>query len=302
MYRLRIAVLSSVRSWYLQDLRRAAAGHEEIVQVDYARLAADVETGPLVVRAGDIDLSTFDCVLPRTMPPGSLEQVILRMDLLGCLEAAGQLVINPPRAIEVAVDKFLATAKLHAAGIPVPATIVCQTVDQAHDAMKRLGGDVVVKPLFGSEGRGLTRVSDQAIAERVFRALFQISSVIYLQRFVAHDGRDLRVLLIGDQPLAIERRHPSDWRTNIARGAQAVAVDCTSPNMDLPIELARRAMTAVGALWGGVDLLRDPGGSWLVLEVNAVPGWKALSATLEIDVARRVLDDVRRRIEQRSGK
>lgn len=299
---MRIAVLASPRSWYLQDLRRAAeTGGEEIVQIDYAQLAADVSSGPTVVRAGDIDLANFDCVVPRTMPPGSLEQIIFRMDLLGCLEAAGQLIINPPRAIEVAVDKFLATAKLHAAGLPVPTTIVCQTVDQAFDAMQQLGGDVVVKPLFGSEGRGLARVSDPAIAERVFRTLYQISSVFYLQRFVHHNGRDLRVLLIGNQPLAIERRHDTDWRTNIARGAQAIAVDCTAPEMDLPIEMARKAAVAVGASLAGVDLLRDPDGSWLVLEVNAVPGWKALSAALGLDVARAVIDEIRQQVEFRKG-
>ena len=299
---MRIAVLASPRSWYLQDLRRAAeTGGEEIVQIDYAQLAADVSSGPTVVRAGDIDLANFDCVVPRTMPPGSLEQIIFRMDLLGCLEAAGQLIINPPRAIEVAVDKFLATAKLHAAGLPVPTTIVCQTVDQAFDAMQQLGGDVVVKPLFGSEGRGLARVSDPAIAERVFRTLYQISSVFYLQRFVHHNGRDLRVLLIGNQPLAIERRHDTDWRTNIARGAQAIAVDCTAPEMDLPIEMARKAAVAVGASLAGVDLLRDSDGSWLVLEVNAVPGWKALSAALGLDVARAVIDEIRQQVEFRKG-
>ncbi len=297
---MRIAVLASPRSWYLQDLRRAATACEEIIQVDYARLAADVMTEPTVVRAGDLNLLDCDCVLLRTMPPGSLEEVILRMDLLGCLESAGQLIVNPPRAIEAAVDKFLATAKLHAAGLPVPATIVCQSVDQALAAMRRLGGEVVVKPLFGSEGRGLTRLGDEAVAERVFRALLQASSVLYLQRFVQHDGSDLRVLLIGNRPLAMQRRHPTDWRTNIARGAHAVAVDCTSPSMDLPLELARKAAAAVGAPVAGVDLLRGPDGSWFVLEVNAVPGWKALSATLEIDVARWVLDYVRRRIEQRS--
>lgn len=287
---MRIAVLASPRSWYLNDLRRAASGREEITQIDYTELAAEVSTEQTVVRAGSVDLAEFDCVLLRTMPPGSLEQIIFRMDLLGCLETAGQLVINPPRAIEAAVDKFLATAKLQAAGLPVPETIVCQTVDQALAAMEQLDGDVVVKPLFGAEGRGLTRVTDIAVAERVFKALFQISSVIYLQRFIQHDGRDLRVLLIGDRPLLMERRHPTDWRTNIAQGATAVAVDPTSPEMDVPIALARKAAAAVAAPLAGVDLLRDPDGSWFVLEVNAVPGWKALSETLKFDVARCVLD------------
>ena len=55
------------------------------------------------------------------MPPGSLEQVVFRMDVLGRLEAAGKVVINPPRAIEAAVDKYLASAKLAAAGLRIAA-------------------------------------------------------------------------------------------------------------------------------------------------------------------------------------
>ena len=70
------------------------------------------------------------------------------MDVLGRLDAAGTRVINPPRALEVAVDKYLALAKLQAAGLPVPRTIVCQTVDDAMQAFATLGGDVVVKTAF----------------------------------------------------------------------------------------------------------------------------------------------------------
>ena len=54
------------------------------------------------------------------MPPGSLEQVVFRMDALHGVAAAGVPVWNPPRAVEAAVDKYLALAKLDQAGLPVP--------------------------------------------------------------------------------------------------------------------------------------------------------------------------------------
>ena len=69
------------------------------------------------ITCGGRDLAEFDAVLVRTMPPGSLEQVVFRMDCLGRYEAAGGVVINPARAIEAAVDKFLTSAKLQAAGL-----------------------------------------------------------------------------------------------------------------------------------------------------------------------------------------
>ena len=157
------------------------------------------------------------------MPPGSLEQVVFRMDCLGRLEAAGIVVINPARAIEAAVDKFLTTAKLQAAGLLTPRTICCQTADEAMLAFSQLGGDIVLKPLFGSEGRGITRLSDENLALRAFKMLAQLGAVLYLQEFIPHEGHDIRLLLIGDRFSACGGSNKLDWRTNISRGATAEA-------------------------------------------------------------------------------
>src|SRR5205807_5360856 len=130
----------------------------------------------------------FEAVLVRTMPPGSLEQVVFRMDLLHSLEAKGISVLNPARSVEICVDKYLATARLEAAGIRVPPTIVCQHADAALEAFRVLGGDVVLKPLFGSEGRGMVRVSDPEMAWRTLRTLERTQCVLYLQQFIPHPG------------------------------------------------------------------------------------------------------------------
>src|SRR5262249_42188209 len=142
----------------------------------------------------------------RTMPPGSLEQVVFRMDLLHRAHARGQLVLNPPAALETCVDKYLASARLEAAGLPVPATRVCQDADTALEAFAALGGDVVVKPLFGSEGRGLLRITDPESAWRAFRTLERLQAVIYVQEFVHHPGWDLRAFVVGERVLAAMRR------------------------------------------------------------------------------------------------
>ncbi|MBY0460862.1 MAG: 30S ribosomal protein S6--L-glutamate ligase, partial [Gemmataceae bacterium] len=106
-------------------------------------------------------LSPFDAVLVRTMPSGSLEQVVFRMDLLHDAAASGMPVLNPPRAVEACVDKYLTTARLARAGIPTPPTAVSQRSADALIAFEELGGDVVLKPLFGSEGRGMCRITDE---------------------------------------------------------------------------------------------------------------------------------------------
>jgi ribosomal protein S6--L-glutamate ligase len=202
------------------------------------------------------------------------------------LEAAGTVVINPARAIEASVDKYLATARLQAAGLLVPRTVVSQTVDDALAAFASLGGDVVVKPLFGAEGRGIARLADEALAQRAFSLLVQLGAVIYQQEFVPHDGCDLRILIVGRRAWGMRRRNPLDWRTNVSRGAAAEPLELTA---DL-VELAWRGAEAVGASVAGVDLLPGRDGKLYAIEVNAVPGWQALSRVTGVDVARHVLE------------
>jgi ribosomal protein S6--L-glutamate ligase len=204
------------------------------------------------------------------------------MDVLHQLLAAGIPVVNKPRALEICVDKYLATARLAAAGLPVPPTIVCQGADEALEAFSRLDGDVVVKPLFGSEGRGMVRVTSPEIAWRTFQTLARLQTVLYLQQYVAHPGWDLRVFILGGRVLtAMRRRSRGDWRTNVAQGGKAERAVAG----DVEAGLAIRAAAALGAEIAGVDLLPRPDGGWYVLEVNAVPGWRALAPVTGVDVA-----------------
>jgi RimK family alpha-L-glutamate ligase len=273
---MRIALLSAGSGWHVRDLQRAAAhlGHDAEA-VDFRRLCAGVAAAPA-------PLADYDAVLVRTMPPGSLEQVVFRMDLLHRAAAGGTLVLNPPRAVEVCVDKYLTTAQLQAAGLRVPPTVVCQHADAALEAFTALGGDVVVKPLFGSEGRGMVRVADPELAWRTFRTLERTQSVLYLQQFIRHPGWDLRVFVLAGRVLTAMRRHAhGDWRTNVAQGGRGEAIRI-GPEEE---HLAVRAAAALGTVMAGVDLLPGPAGEWYVLEVNAVPGWRALAPVSGVDVA-----------------
>jgi RimK family alpha-L-glutamate ligase len=283
---MRFAVVGSSDSWYLKDLLRAAADRHTLVPVTFRDMYSQVEADRLHVYSLGVDLGELDAVLVRTMPPGSLEQVVYRMDALGQLAAQGTVVMNPPRSMEVAVDKYLATVKLQAAGLLVPRTFVCQTPDDAMEAFAKLGEDVVVKPLFGSEGRGITRLNDEALALRAFKMLAGLGAVLYVQEFIEHEGCDLRILVLGERVLGMRRCNPCDWRTNVARGAKAEPLEVT-PDL---AEMAHRAAQAVGAPLAGVDFLPGRDGRLYAIEVNAVPGWKALGRALQVDVAAIVLE------------
>jgi RimK family alpha-L-glutamate ligase len=276
---MRIAILSNGAGWHVRDLMRAAALLGHVAEpIDFRRVSAAIPD--------TTSLSQFDAVIVRTMPPGSLEQVVFRMDVLHRLEAAGRRVLNPPRALEICVDKYLASARLDAAGLPTPATVVCQDAESAVAAFHQLGGDVVVKPLFGAEGRGMIRVSDVEIAWRTFRTLERVQSILYVQQFIHHPGWDLRAFVLGGRILTAMRRYAKDdWRTNVAQGGRAEPIGLTAAEERLAIAAAE----AVGTQVAGVDLLPRPGGGYYVLEVNAVPGWRALAPTTGIDVAREIV-------------
>ena len=141
---------------------------------------------------------------------------------------------------------------------------------------------MVVKPLFGSEGRGMMRIADPDLAWRTFRTLERLQSVLYLQQFVAHPGWDLRAFVLGGRVVAaMRRRSNGGWRTNVAQGGSAEGVRLSAADE----ELALRSSAAVGAPVAGVDLLPGPGGQRYVIEVNAVPGWRALAPVTGVDLA-----------------
>ena len=293
--RSRIAVLVSGFGWHVQDLARAAVGLGlQLDAVRFDRLVGHVGVDGRSVDAGAVALARVDAVLVRMMPPGSLERVIFRMDALHRLERLGGALLNSPRAVEVSVDKYLSLALIEQAGLPVPPTFAGESAVDALAAFDALGGDLVVKPLFGSEGRGLVRVSDRELARRAFTTLERLGSVIYAQKAVRHPGYDYRVFVLGGRVLASIRRFApdGDWRTNVAVGGRPEAC-----RLDPHVErLALAAAEAVGADMAGVDLLPDlDRGEPVVLEVNAVPGWRALAAATGVDVAAAVLSYLRGR-------
>lgn len=289
---MNIAFLGSDTSWYLKDLRRAAGSRHVIQAFPFSGIHSSIEGEQASVGFGGrgwpdapADFACDACLV-RTMPPGSLEQVVFRMDALATLEAAGTLVVNPPKAIEAAVDKYLTTSRLARAGLLTPRTVACQSWGAAMEAFESLGGDVVLKPIFGGEGRGITRLNDEALAHRAFKLIDGLGGVIYLQQFVDHEGYDIRILLVGDNVVSMRRRNQLDWRTNISRGAKAELYEPTASE----VEMARRAAESIGAPLAGVDLLPGKDGRLYAIEVNAVPGWQALSRATGIDVAGLVIE------------
>lgn len=282
-----ITIYSGSSGWHVQDLFRAC--RELDIPANYQDFSSlHSQLGQDLVNNNRNDTAH----IIRWIPAGSLEQITFWLHYFHMLYEQNKVVINKPRSIEVCVDKFMSSIRFRAAGIAHPETTVCQSIHDAMIAFDDYDRDIVVKPIFGSEGRGIVRISDSDTAWRVFHALVNHQQILYIQQYIDHPGWDLRVLTLAGEVVAAMRRVSRHWKTNIAQGATAEPYPCDS----VVRELALQAAQSVEADLCGVDLIQDRAGRWYVLEVNAMPGWKALAAVCNIDVAKLIIEYAIRRV------
>ena len=270
-----------MESWSSTQLREALTKrgipHECFT---FPKLVAQLGQKPYF-KVNDVDvLEELDALIIRPIGRGSLEELVFRMDMLYKLERQGFLVINPVEAIEHCVDKYDILSLLEDNEVKVPRTVATESVTEALKAFVELGGDVVVKPLFGSRGVGTTRVVDSEIASTVFRAIAFRHGVIYLQEFVPHGYSDIRAFVIGNHVVAAMRRISESWKTNFSQGARPTSVELPSDLEELAINSAK----IIGCKIAGIDILEAPKGP-VIVDVNSQPGWKGLQMVTKVYVA-----------------
>lgn len=292
--RQRYAIVTDDPGWHGARLKEALAerGCEAVcVSLAQGRLEAVSGRPPVLFPGFEDRLPTG--VFVRGISGGSLEQLILRLDLLHALESFGIKVYNPPRAIELSVDKGMTSVLLARAGIPTPPTWVtpdpAQALTLAQEELK-LGHWVVSKPLFGSQGEGV----ELHTSLDSLRALNPAGGVYYLQRYVGQKPAwDWRVFVIAGKAVAAMIRRGTDWRTNVAQGG------CPTPaTLDgLLVRLAQDSAQVLRLDYAGVDIMQDEKGRLWVIEVNGIPAWKGLQSVCSLDITRLLVEDFLSRCE-----
>jgi RimK family alpha-L-glutamate ligase len=286
---LKIGIVTRNRdSWGSTQLREALAKLDvPHVCFGFPRLIAHVGFKPYL-RIGDVNvLEELDALIIRPIGRGSLEEIVFRMDMLYRLQRLGLYIINPPEAIEHCVDKYDILAILEENDISVPRTSVTESVDDALEAFNELGGDVVVKPIFGSRGVGSTRVTDAEIAATVFRAITFYHGVIYVQEFVPHGFSDIRAFIVGDRVVAAMRRVAASWKTNYSQGARPEPIRLEKTLEEMAVKSAKLIECKIA----GVDILESPKGP-LVVDVNSQPGWRGLQSVANVNIAGEIVNFV----------
>ena len=230
-----------------------------------------------------------DAVMVRTMSGGTFEAVTMRLGVLHALRELGVMVWNDARAIERCVDKSMTSFLLARAGIPTPATWATQSHEAARAIVRREAahGPLVLKPLFGSQGKGLRLIGH----EDELPDPAAVAGAYYLQRFmgVEREGfRDFRLLVSQGRVIAAMVRHSRGWITNVKRGGRPVAAVADAELKDLAVQ----ATAAVGAAFAGVDILYGPDARPTVLEVNSMPAWAGAQKVVSADIAALLADDL----------
>lgn len=291
----KIGILSSQRGYHTLALEEALwdRGCEPVFS-NVARLAGWIGGSPAVQVRGEV-LEDCRALLVRTIPAGSLEQIVFRMDALHRLEKLGICVVNSATAIERTVDKYHASFLLADAGIPTPRSLVTEDFETALTACREMR-DVVIKPLFGSEGKGMVRIADEETAYRVLRAWELNRYIFYIQEYVPHFQEDVRAFVIGDKVAAAMHRRAAGWKTNYSNGAEVSEAEL-GREME---ELALKAVKVIGLDYAGVDLMLAEDGRTYVVEVNSIPGWRGLRKITEEDVPGRIVDHVLEKLDARA--
>jgi RimK family alpha-L-glutamate ligase len=293
---LKIGLLTRNRdAWPSTQLRRAIVEYSaDPVCFTFSDITAKLGDGPEILIQDSIDaLQDLQAVIVRPIGRGSLDEIIFRLDVLHRLERGGLFIVNPPSSIEKAVDKYRALSLLAERGIQVPKTVVTENPDSALDGFRVLERDAVIKPLFGSQGFGITRLSDTEAARRIYRELNYFRHVLYTQQFIHHGRRDIRCLVIGGKVVAAMSRQARGWKTNVSQGAKPVPLN---PPAEVE-EVAVKSAEILSCRVAGVDLLESTDG-YFVNEVNSQPGFRGLQSVTKVDVAsaiiRYVLEELKR--------
>jgi RimK family alpha-L-glutamate ligase len=288
-WRFAVGLVVDRWDWHARGLAKAlAALGAETFPIDLAACGFDTQSASGLSIPGRAQLP--DAVMVRTMSGGTFEAVTMRLGVLHALREIGVTVWNDARAIERCVDKSMTSFLLARAGIPTPPTWTTESMAQARRIAMREGAAghaLVLKPLFGSQGRGLRLIHDQSELPEPGA----VAGAYYLQRFVGvdRDGfRDFRLLVSQGRVIAAMVRHAPTWITNVKRGGRPIAALIDAEMKDLAVAAA----TTVGAAFAGVDVIYDADGRPSVLEVNSMPAWAGVQKVTQQNIAAALAADL----------
>lgn len=209
--------------------------------------------------------------------------------ILEFIENLGIRTVNSARSSILCNNKTLTTQILEKNNLPVPETVLAFSQEQALAAAKKIGFPVVVKPVWGSWGRLISKADTYEALEAILEHKAALGSpqhsIFYLQKFIFKPGRDIRVFIVGGKAIAAMYRVSEHWLTNTAKGAVPQHMEL---NKEIA-ELVEKAAEVLGVEIAGVDLVEYEKG-YLFFEINATPEFHGLKQVANVNIAKKIVE------------
>jgi len=239
------------------------------------------------------DLSLLDLLIVLDLGANDIGTFFNRVGLLSALTEMGVRVINSVSSILLMRNKAETMRRLISAGLPVPRTLITESIDDAANFVKE-HFPCVLKPITGFGGLGVQLIEREFDLENIYDYLKFHSQMFgkgayLLQEFVKGPGFDIRALVLDDEVIASMQRVGGEGiTTNIHSGGvpKKNPIDVT--------DLSLRAAKSVKGRLVGVDIIPDTDGNLWILEANATPGWTGLQQVTDFDISDRLADSLAR--------
>jgi len=231
------------------------------------------------------DLELGDVVLERCV------SYFRGLHFTSALEFLDIPVLNKFDVASICGNKMFMTLLLKKNNIPTPKTYFSFSSQSATENLEKVGYPLVIKPVIGSWGRGVIPIKDKDTMDAVVEVREITDSphdrIYYLQEVVKRPPRDIRIITIGDEPIAgMYRKSSGGFKTNIALGADPEICEITK-EME---EMAIKASQAMGGGILGIDMMEDEEKGIVVHEVNNTVEFKGLAKVAKRNIPKEMIE------------
>ena len=200
-------------------------------------------------------------------------------------------VLNKFEVANICGNKMFMTLLLKKNNIPTPKTYFSFSSESAAENLEKVGFPLVIKPVIGSWGRGVMPLKDKDTMEAVFEIRDITDSphdrIYYLQELIKRPPRDIRVITVGDEPVAaMYRKSSGGFKTNVALGAEPEICEITKEMEDLAVKSSK----AMGSGILGIDMMEDDENGLIVHEVNNTVEFKGLAKVAQRNIPKEMIE------------
>ncbi|WP_259016646.1 ATP-grasp domain-containing protein [Emticicia fluvialis] len=274
----------------LAEQKQADADKYHFLNLSDVETATDVQVSydadDLLVKIDDrqFDFANYHAIYARCLyqTPADKAHVLRMVNFIflmhNYLEFCDKVVVNRPCAGNSNYTKLHHVTKLQAYGFSVPETYIFGSGTRAKHVMQP-NGDWI------SKGTSSIRTRAVELDEKLYAELYQLNHVPSLfQRHIR--GYDVRLHLLGSQPLALKIESPNvDYRYNTS-GNQYQRVDIPPDLLKKCIDYCREEEL----LFAGIDFKVTPTGEWVMLEINNTPGYNFFDTKMNYAISMALFD------------